>query len=83
MRSKPQVPSGPRIIFESAIGIGFGANVAKIPANQGMKHNQKLTNERRLAKTESALLDGEERLVAMPLQVRIVPRAVRVMAPPS
>ena len=58
-------PGQSRIIFDSAIGIGFGRQISDIPANNGMKDNKKLSGARRLARSESAVRDQEERLRAI------------------
>jgi len=63
--AKPHAPPRSRIIFDSAIGIGFGRQISDIPANNGMKDNKKLSGARRLARSESAVRDQEERLRAI------------------
>jgi two-component system sensor kinase FixL len=61
----PPVPAQSRILFDSAIGIGFSRQISNIPANNGMKENKKLSGARRLARSESAVRDREERLRAI------------------
>jgi two-component system, LuxR family, sensor kinase FixL len=53
------------VVFDSAIGIGFGRQISDIPANNGMKKSQKLSTARRLADSESAVSDREARLRAI------------------
>ncbi len=63
--SQPRSPDQSRIIFDSAIGIGFGRQISDIPANNGMKENKKQSSARLLARSESAVRDHEERLRAI------------------
>jgi two-component system CheB/CheR fusion protein len=63
--SQPRLPGQRRIIFDSAIGIGFGQKISDIPANNGMKENKKQSGARLLARSESAVRDHEERLRAI------------------
>ena len=53
------------VVFDSAIGIGFGRQISDIPANNGMKRNQKTSAAKRLADSESAVRDREARLRAI------------------
>ena len=53
------------IIFDSAIGIGIGRQISDSPASNGMKKNKKMSSARRLASSESAVHDREERLRAI------------------
>ena len=61
MRPSPAPPQA-RIIFDSAIGIGFGWNISDIPAVNGMRKKPKTSAA---ARTASAVHDGEERLRAI------------------
>ena len=61
----PHAPAGSRVILDSTIGIGFGPRISDIPANNGMKENKKLSGAKRLARSESAVRDQEERLRAI------------------
>lgn len=61
----PRSPAPARIICDSAIGIGFGRQIADIPANNGMKENKKVSGAKLLARSKSAVRDGEERLRAI------------------
>ena len=61
----PRSPVPARIVFDSAIGIGFGRPISDIPANNGMKDNKKLSGAKLLARSESAVRDQEERLRAI------------------
>ena len=61
----PHAPAGSRVILDSTIGIGFGPRISDIPANNGMKENKKLSGAKRLARSESAMRDQEERLRAI------------------
>jgi two-component system CheB/CheR fusion protein len=63
--SPTRPPAQARIIFDSAIGIGFGRQISDIPANNGMKENKKLSGATLLARSKSAVHDGEERLRAI------------------
>jgi two-component system CheB/CheR fusion protein len=63
--SPTRPPAQARVIFDSAIGIGFGRRISDIPANNGMKENKKLSGARLLARSESAVRDREERLRAI------------------
>ena len=65
MAKPPPPPGQSRIIFDSAIGIGFGRQISDIPANNGMKENKKLSGARLLARSESAVRDQAERLRAI------------------
>jgi len=58
----PKVPPQPRIIFDSAIGIGFGRQISDIPAVNGMRKKPKTPVA---TGTESAVRDREERLRAI------------------
>lgn len=58
-------PGQSRILFDSAIGIGFGPQISDIPRNMGMKKNKKIPVARHVASTESAVRDREERLRAI------------------
>jgi PAS domain S-box-containing protein len=58
-------PTPRRIIFDSAIGIGFGRQISDIPADNGMKENKKQSNARLLVRSESAVRDREDRLRAI------------------
>jgi two-component system CheB/CheR fusion protein len=62
-KSRPPAPS--RIILDSTIGIGFGRRISDIPAKRGMKENKKTPVAGRLARSESAVHDHEERLRAI------------------
>ena len=61
----PRALSRSRVVFDAAIGIGIGRQISDIPANNGMKENKKLSDARRLASSESAVRDREERLRAI------------------
>ena len=61
MRQSPTPPQS-RIIFDSAIGIGFGRQISDIPVVNGMRKKTKTPSA---ASAESALRDGEERLRAI------------------
>ena len=63
--AKSPVPAAPRVVFDSAIGIGFGWQIPNIPAKRGMKENKKPSTTRLLARSESAVRDREERLRAI------------------
>ncbi len=63
--AKPRSPGQTRVIFDSAIGIGFGRQISDIPANNGMKENKKLSGAKLLARSESAVRDQAERLRAI------------------
>ncbi len=62
---KRQSAGKSRVIFDSTIGIGFGRQISDIPANNGMMENKKLSDAKRLATSESAVHDREERLRAI------------------
>jgi PAS domain S-box-containing protein len=53
-------PQRPRVIFDSAIGIGFDANILDIPVHNGMNESAN-----KPATAESAVRDREERLRAI------------------
>jgi two-component system, LuxR family, sensor kinase FixL len=55
-------PFASRVIFDSAIGIGFGREISDIPKINGMRKN---STSQKLAATESAVRDREERLRAI------------------
>ena len=61
MRPSPTPPHS-RIIFDSAIGIGFARQISDIPVVNGMRKKIKTPSA---ASTESAVRDGEERLRAI------------------
>jgi PAS domain S-box-containing protein len=51
--------------FDAAIGIGIGRQISDSPTSNGMKKPRKLSSAKRLASSESAVRDGEERLRAI------------------
>ena len=61
----PRRPGQPRIILDSTIGIGFGPQISDIPANNGMLEAKKQSGAGRLARSESAVRDHEQRLRAI------------------
>ena len=65
MKRRPRVPAPPEVVFDSAFGIGKPGGMADTSRLNGMPKKTKPSTTGRLARSESAVRDREERLRAI------------------